>query len=102
MTRLDAGDERGVEEMTIRCETLWSATIEKSTYPKYISVYHTVEWQAQIIYFLDALETKQEVESEKKATDIFFTHGGIKSCKEIVLKEDRNWMNFHSMMYVTH
>ena len=28
--------------------------------------------------FLDALETKQEVESEKKATDIFFTHGGIK------------------------
>ena len=40
--------------------------------------------------FLDALETKQEVESEKKATDIFFTHGGIKSCKEIVLKEDRN------------
>ena len=74
----------------------------KLTYPKYISVYHTVEWQAQIIYFLDALETKQEVESEKKATDIFFTHGGIKSCKEIVLKEDRNWMNFHSMMYVTH
>ena len=31
------------------------------------------------LYFcLDALETKQEVESEKKATDIFFTHGGIK------------------------
>ena len=44
----------------------------------------------KLYIFLDALETKQEVESEKKATDIFFTHGGIKSCKEIVLKEDRN------------
>ena len=99
---LDVPLNSKLAKIPIKIDDLWSATIEKSTYPKYISVYHTVEWQAQIIYFLDALETKQEVESEKKATDIFFTHGGIKSCKEIVLKEDGNWMNFHSMMYVTH
>ena len=62
---------------------------------KYLSeIYFSISYcrmtSTNYIFFLDALETKQEVESEKKATDIFFTHGGIKSCKEIVLKEDRN------------